>query len=501
MRCCAGWANRSTQADIVDAACAISAPLDLARGGAALSRGFNMLYTRMFLQTLKPKCLAKLEQFPGLFDRDALLAARDLYEFDNVVTAPLHGYRDTDDYWDRASAKHVLHDITVPTLVLNARNDPFLPGAPPAATARRPRSRSSIPATAATSASPPAPCPAGIDWLPQRMLAFLRRHAAPSVRATDARNCAKLTTMDDIVKQAMAKWPNVPHCYGWLALDARGDWRMRDEARPAAPSCPATSCTNAALLGFINRNYAHDERGCWYFQNGPQRVYVNLEATPYIARTDPAQGLVLQTGEALRRSTRPVMTETGAADRCKAATSVAQVDDRDVAQLLTALDMDGAPVADEALLAWLEGGAGRLALMTLRARRRRELPAVQRIASARRWRAALRLPMRSRGSCAAAVSDRSTVSRFLSFLHFLAPLLLQLALARVDHGLVVERRIRRLARNAQLVDRGRQRRRSAHTIRPAPCAAAPACPAPHRPWPADRSSFGSSRYSCTWSRR
>jgi predicted alpha/beta-fold hydrolase len=114
-------------ASIVDAACAISAPVDLAGGGAALSRGINMLYTRVFLRTLKPKCLAKLDQFPGLFDRATLLAASNLHEFDNVVTAPLHGYRNTEDYWDRASAKHVLNDIAVPTLLLNARNDPFLP--------------------------------------------------------------------------------------------------------------------------------------------------------------------------------------------------------------------------------------------------------------------------------------------------------------------------------------------------------------------------------------
>jgi predicted alpha/beta-fold hydrolase len=115
------------QASIVDAACAISAPLDLAGGGAALSRGMNMVYTKAFLQTLKPKCLHKLKQFPGLFEREMMLKARTLYEFDNIVTAPLHGYRNTDDYWDRASAKHVLGDITVPTLVLNAQNDPFLP--------------------------------------------------------------------------------------------------------------------------------------------------------------------------------------------------------------------------------------------------------------------------------------------------------------------------------------------------------------------------------------
>ena len=81
----------------------------------------------MFLQTMKPKALAKLAQHPGLFDREGLLAARTLYEFDNVFTAPLHGFRDTDDYWSRASAKPHLARIRVPTLALNARNDPFVP--------------------------------------------------------------------------------------------------------------------------------------------------------------------------------------------------------------------------------------------------------------------------------------------------------------------------------------------------------------------------------------
>lgn len=122
------WLGESQQqAHIVDAACAISAPLDLAAGGASLSSGFNLLYTRNFLQTLKPKCLQKLDQFPGLFDRDTMLQAKNLYQFDNVITAPLHGYRDTDDYWHRASAKYILPDISVTTLVLNAQNDPFLP--------------------------------------------------------------------------------------------------------------------------------------------------------------------------------------------------------------------------------------------------------------------------------------------------------------------------------------------------------------------------------------
>jgi len=112
------------------AVAAISSPIDLAAGGRAIGRGFNRLvYTRMFLRTMKPKALAKLDQHPGLFSRERLLAARDLYEFDNVFTAPLHGFRDTDDYWARGSAKPHLHRIRIPALVLNARNDPFVPGA------------------------------------------------------------------------------------------------------------------------------------------------------------------------------------------------------------------------------------------------------------------------------------------------------------------------------------------------------------------------------------
>jgi predicted alpha/beta-fold hydrolase len=167
------WLGESQhQAEIVDAACSVSAPLDLARGGESLSSGLNMLYTRMFLQTLKPKCLAKLEQFPGLFDREALLSARDLYAFDNVVTAPLHGYRDTDDYWDRASAKHILHDVTVPTLVLNARNDPFLPAIHLPRTASN-AVRLEYPEHGGHVGFAAGSLPGRIDWLPRRLLHFL----------------------------------------------------------------------------------------------------------------------------------------------------------------------------------------------------------------------------------------------------------------------------------------------------------------------------------------
>jgi hypothetical protein len=166
--------------------------------------------------------------------------------------------------------------------------------------------------------------------------------------------------MDDIVKQAIAKWPNVPHCYGWLALDARGAWRMRDEAAQRVDA-PGDKLTNAALVGFIKRNYQRDERGCWYFQNGPQRVYVNLEATPFIARTDPAEGFVLHTGEPMAAPEQIFMLDSGGIV-LRAGDRVAQLDDRDVAQLLAAMEVDGQPVADDALMAWLDRGAGRLAL-------------------------------------------------------------------------------------------------------------------------------------------
>ena len=114
----------------VDAISSICSPLDLAASGRAIGQGFNrQVYTRMFLRTMKPKAMAKWAQFPGLFSRERLLAARDLYEFDNVFTAPLHGFRDTPDYWARASAKPLLQRIRVPALLVNARNDPFVPAA------------------------------------------------------------------------------------------------------------------------------------------------------------------------------------------------------------------------------------------------------------------------------------------------------------------------------------------------------------------------------------
>ena len=130
----AKWAGeREQSASFVTAAASIGSPLDLAAGGAALGRGFNMIYTRMFMATLKSKALAKLQRFPDIA-RDSeyerrLRASRNLYEFDNEYTAPQHGFRDTEDYWDRASGKRWLQAVRIPYLLLNARNDPFFPAA------------------------------------------------------------------------------------------------------------------------------------------------------------------------------------------------------------------------------------------------------------------------------------------------------------------------------------------------------------------------------------
>jgi len=124
------WAQEAgSQAQrLVTALASISAPLDLTASGQAMGRGFNRhVYTRMFMASMKPRALHKLAQYPGLFNAQAMHAARDLYAFDNIFTAPLHGFKDTQDYWLRASAKPGLAQIQLPTLVVNALNDPFVP--------------------------------------------------------------------------------------------------------------------------------------------------------------------------------------------------------------------------------------------------------------------------------------------------------------------------------------------------------------------------------------
>ena len=111
------------------AAATASVPLDLMASGIAIDQGLNRIYTLHFLQTLKPKALAMAARFPGRLDAARIRRARTMWEFDDAVTAPLHGFAGVDDYWTRASSKPWLAHIALPTLVLNARNDPFVPAA------------------------------------------------------------------------------------------------------------------------------------------------------------------------------------------------------------------------------------------------------------------------------------------------------------------------------------------------------------------------------------
>ncbi len=118
--------------------------------------------------------------------------------------------------------------------------------------------------------------------------------------------------MDDIVKAALKKWPNVPNCYGWLALDARGDWYMRDDRIQAAgpfPQVKGSRIDHDKLKAFIARNYQADAAGCWNFQNGPQRVYAQLEATPWVWRVQwPDAGDAEAAGDAADAGQPPSVT-------------------------------------------------------------------------------------------------------------------------------------------------------------------------------------------------
>lgn len=129
--------------------------------------------------------------------------------------------------------------------------------------------------------------------------------------------------MDDIVRQAMAKWPNVPDCYGWLGLDSRGQWWMRDDKAQALGTfqsgrsgAKGSMLRHEKLIDFIQRNYEADEQGCWYFQNGPQRVYIEIEATPYVWRVSDEfevrshTGFVVKANECLVDETGKVYLST-----------------------------------------------------------------------------------------------------------------------------------------------------------------------------------------------
>jgi len=170
--------ERAGDASFVTAAASVGAPLDLAAGGRALARGFSRIYTAMFLRTLRAKALAKAERFPGVADAAAIRAAGNLYQFDNAYTAPLHGFRDTDDYWRRASGKPWLAAVRVPLLVLNARNDPFVPvSSLPRRSEVAAAVRLEQPAAGGHVGFPQGPWPGNLGYLPQRLLRFFEAGA------------------------------------------------------------------------------------------------------------------------------------------------------------------------------------------------------------------------------------------------------------------------------------------------------------------------------------
>lgn len=154
--------------------------------------------------------------------------------------------------------------------------------------------------------------------------------------------------MDDAVLRAIAKWPNVPHAYGWLSLDCRGNWLLKGER-----------ITNPAVTAFIGRNYTHDDQGRWFFQNGPQRVFVALASTPYIYSTETTTGrlsFVTHTGLTARR------IESVLADECGRLLVVTEygvglLDDRELVRMSPKLlEEDGTPVDETHFSDWLTGG-------------------------------------------------------------------------------------------------------------------------------------------------
>lgn len=170
------WAGRAgaSASRAIAAAAVASVPLDLTASGRSIDKGVNRLvYVRHFLRTLKPKVMAIDQRFPGLVDVTRVARANTMWEFDDAVTAPLHGFAGTDDYWTRASSKPWLRDVVLPTLVLNARNDPFVPAASlPAATEVSPSVLLLQPAHGGHAGFPARSMPDGNAWLAQRVTTF-----------------------------------------------------------------------------------------------------------------------------------------------------------------------------------------------------------------------------------------------------------------------------------------------------------------------------------------
>lgn len=169
------WAGErgSEAGNVVSGVAAVCPPLDLAACGHHLANGFNRLYTKHFLATLKARSAARLALFPGLFDESRMRSARNLFQFDDAVTGPIHGFAGADDYWARSSAKPWLAGIEVPALVINPKNDPFLPAQHlPRPGEAGPQVRLEQPAAGGHVGFVSGSFPGNLDWLPQRLLHF-----------------------------------------------------------------------------------------------------------------------------------------------------------------------------------------------------------------------------------------------------------------------------------------------------------------------------------------
>lgn len=172
------WAGEREAAarDVVQAIAAACAPLDLTAAGQALQEGFSLAYAKHFLVSLKASSEVKLERFPDVFDGTRMRAARTLYDFDDAVTAPLHGFRDAGDYWRRASSKPWLGGVRLPALVLNALNDPFLPQhALPTAQEVSATVTLEFPESGGHVGFVSGAFPGHLGWLPQRLLGFFEQ--------------------------------------------------------------------------------------------------------------------------------------------------------------------------------------------------------------------------------------------------------------------------------------------------------------------------------------
>ena len=153
--------------------------------------------------------------------------------------------------------------------------------------------------------------------------------------------------MDEMVIRAMAKWPNVPAVSGWLSLDRRGEWKLRGESIP-----------NRAAVDFISRNYSSDGRGRWFFQNGPQRVFVDLDYTPWVYALDGRGALVTHTGRPCGGVASAWLDEDGTMILV-GEPGPGVVDDRDLMALSERLlDARGIPVNDEFVAAFIASRPG-----------------------------------------------------------------------------------------------------------------------------------------------